>query len=146
VELAHERAHEGHLSRAVSYIYEIGADFGSSLARPIGWFLLSLAMVTVVAILPGAVCAGTDDLHGWQHVLIGTTPLKHCSLHASGTQPRAFVYAVPTDCEPLGVFGPRSTVIANTARYAAGLTALSLSGSLAIVLLAISSRAPFNPA
>ena len=138
VVLAHERRHEQWPSRIVSYIYEIGADFGYSMTRPLFWLFLSLVAITLSAGLMDAIGVGGEchGLHGWQASLCGEDGLHRLW--------RGFIYAGQSIFNPLGVFGSRNLLVANTPLAAIGLTVLSLIGTLALVLLAIAVRRRFK--
>lgn len=136
VELAHERPHERWPSRVISYIYEVGSDFGNSTVRPAGWLFFSLLSVTVIAAAFDLVSVGANGLHGWQEKL-GETDWWHRLF-------RSFIYAGQSILNPLGIFASRSLVIAKTELAALFLTPLSLIGTLAVILLLISIRRRFK--
>ena len=138
VELAYERHLEHVPAQVVSYIYEIGADFGNSISRPFWWALTSLVLSFLYSYLGNNIALGVPpaDLHGWQ------TSLQETG-HSSELL-KSIVYAVQSIFNPLGIFSSRALLVTNDVFAGAVLTTIGLIGTLSLVLLLIAVRRRFK--
>jgi hypothetical protein len=136
IELSNARASEPtYFESFVSWIYEVGSNYGNSMTRPFFWFLFFFCLIAASDLIFNlAEPVAKEDLYGWQNQLrsanIGDRIIK------------SFVYAGATVFNPLGVLATKSLVIAKTFWFLAFGHVLGLFGlaSLALFFIALRRR------
>jgi hypothetical protein len=136
-ELALARPEEPASSRIVSWIYEVGCDFGYSIGRPLTWlFSAVFALFSITFSFDALQPSNYYPAGGWHQILI------EGSLEARVL--RSIVYAFQCILNPLNLFSSQPLVIAKNV-YMAGLCSLiGLAGILSIAFLFLSIRRRFK--
>jgi hypothetical protein len=123
--------------RFVSWLYEMLSDYGSSVLRPLLWFVLLLVLTTAIVYLTsGAETVDAQTFKGWQEALIGTG--QHARIH------RAIILTLQSTLNPLGIFGAKVLLVARTSWLAAWLSFHGLATAILVALFILAIRRRFK--
>jgi hypothetical protein len=126
---------QGLLDRFFNLLYRFVSDYGNSTVRPFSWFLLFAALnFFLFFITDGAVASAGSEAVGWQHLLLDESTF--------GAALRAGTITLTQILNPLGIFGHRSLLIANSLGLVVANAGLCLFAtvSLAFFILALRRR------
>lgn len=127
-ELAIERDDDSPLNQAISRLYELFSDFGSSTLRPLVW-LVALAVVSFFStyLTSGTTLALRPDQYvGWQSIFSRTDYV--------GDVFKALYLSIQPIANPLGIFAKTPLLIAKSPWLALWL---SFQGFISVVLIAL---------
>jgi hypothetical protein len=126
---------QGVLDRFFNLLYRFISDYGNSTVRPLSWFLLFAALnFFVFFITDGAIASAGSEAVGWQSLLLDESTF--------GVALRAGTITLTQILNPLGIFGHRSLLIANSLGLVVANASLCLFAtvSLAFFILALRRR------
>ncbi|MEW6330815.1 MAG: hypothetical protein AB1560_05070 [Pseudomonadota bacterium] len=129
LELRTERRQETWTNKAISYLYDLFSDFGSSILRPVLWLILlgvsvSYVLITSDGVIPTRLLESSAV--GWQTTLLGD------DIFAPIT--RSFYLSFWSIIHPLGLFGGQPILVASTPWLS---TMLIIEGIFAATLIAL---------
>lgn len=138
-ELVVERERSSWTDNLISYLYQGLCDFGNSILRPFLWWLLLIAVTTFIALHSegGFVAADPESSHlGWKTALFTNDNWSQLLQAGYG--------AITTALNPLGIFGTKSVLVAQSPWLAAWLTITGISSAVLIALLIFAIRRRFK--
>jgi hypothetical protein len=125
------------LDRLISWIYSLLSNYGTSVQRPFWAFVFLLILSSVLVYeFDGALIAEPADLHGWQVSMLGD------GIGAQLT--RAVTLVGQATLNPLGVFGQRGLLIANSGPLEIWLIAHGIYSILFLALFLLALRRRFK--
>lgn len=129
---------QGRVDKFANYIYWAGSDYGTSTGWPLAWFLLfTVANFLILFFMNGVTVVGAEaDNFGWREAL---APENEFAVAL-----RAIVLTFSQVLNPLGVFGPKSLVVAKTVALEAANLSLSFFATLALALSLLAIRRRFR--
>ncbi|TAM46948.1 MAG: hypothetical protein EPN55_03960 [Gammaproteobacteria bacterium] len=138
-ELAVERENDTWTNQAFSKIYEVLADFGGSVLRPLLWWLLLFALSILVVLNNGGVVKAINEQNvyvGWREVLVSD------GIYTSLVS--AFYVCIQAVVNPLGIFGYKALLIPVSPWVAMWLSFHSVISLVLIALLIVALRRRFK--
>lgn len=127
---------DSRFNRAISLVYSYLSDYGSSALRPFLWFVSIFIITFSASLFDGVGHAEVENLNGWQESLAGD---DYCPRAL-----RAFVLTWQATLNPLGIFGIKGLLFAQTGVLAFWLPFHGLLSAIFIALFIFAIRRRFK--
>lgn len=132
VELALERKRLSWIGKIVNWLYEVGSDYGTSIKRPVFWFLFLWATSATLGWVADSILWEGSDAQGWHRWLQMSSAF------------RSFIYPITLIVNPFGIVTSAPQMYAANPWIAITLTLNAILMALAAALFFLSIRRSFK--
>jgi hypothetical protein len=122
--------------RAISWLYDVGSEYGTNTAVPLLWFVILIELNVGFLMLSGGTVLSASDLVGWQEELAPGEPWSE--LH------RAAYFTLRHVFSPLGILGTNPLVVSSRLWITLVSSVLCLLATLSFGLFLFAVRRRFR--